>query len=327
MKILVSGAGGFLGQHLVQLLLKRGHTVRAIFRSPPAVYPSWIDNVEPIYADLLRDRLEDLFNGIDAVIHLAGVTRATLNSTPCLSVAATERFLEAMAGSKANRLIHISSLSIYDWSRATEVLDETTPVLSDLDGMGEYAISKVRQEALVLKYAQTNTWDVTVLRPGFIWGPGRAEVAGMGRRWRRLYVLFGPFTELPLCHVDNCSDFIATVVETRAIAYGTFNVIDDCSIKVWRYVFEYMARTKQFGLVLPIPYFFGLQVARLASFATQRILKRTQLPSLLIPRRFEAQFRPVKFSRQRARTQLSWRSPLDFETCLEITYRRTSLTQ
>lgn len=320
MKVLVSGAGGFLGQCLVELLLQRGHAVRAILRLGSAK-PSWIDKVDPFYADLVHDNLLEAFDRIDAVVHLAGVTnrRPGLDSDP--AVVATERLFSAMAPSKARRLIHVSSLSIYDWSLARTILDEHTPVLNDPAGMGEYAAAKLLQETLAYGRARTDGWDLTVLRPGFIWGPGRAEIAGTGRRFWRCYLLIGPFSPLPLCHVANCADSIVAALERPAAAGETFNVVDHNNIKRWRYLYEYIKRTGQFGLVLPVPYGLGFQFVKLASFAARRFLNRSNLPSLLTPRRFEAQFKPLIYGNVKLRDNLHWIAPLDFKTCLSLTYR------
>jgi nucleoside-diphosphate-sugar epimerase len=321
-KILVSGAGGFLGQHLIPALLSRNHSVRAIFRDKANKPPAWIDRVESYYADLAADRLQHAFDGIDVVIHLAGTARCQTSAT-LSSVSPTQNFLRAMARSPAKRLIHLSSLAVYDWSLAKVTLDEDTPIITSFGDVSDYAISKVLQERQVLEYTKANGWDTIILRPGFIWGPDRADIAGMGRRLGRFYLLIGPFTELPLVHVDNCVDLIVKVTELEAIESATFNVIDDTKVKVWRYVYEYIKRTRRYGFALPVPYRLGALIAVFVSKAVRGIMRVRTLPSLLTPRQFEAQFKPLKFSRERTRTVLNWQPPFDFNSCLDLTYRRT----
>jgi hypothetical protein len=48
--------------------------------------------------------------------------------------------------------------------------------------------------------------------------------------------------------------------------------------------------------------------------------KKGRLPSLLTPRRFEAQFKPVRFSNRKLREKLQWKPPLNFDECLSTTY-------
>jgi len=314
MKVLVSGAGGFLGQAVVDRLLKRGHHIRAIVR-PASPIPDWPSEVEIFRADLrVSDKLEDAFNGVDAVLHLASATSGSEDTQFASTVVATERFLDAMAKSPVKRLVLVSSLVVYDWSRAQAILSEETPLLKDVYAMGGYTIAKAWQERVVSKYAKDHGWDLTIMRPGFIWGYQHAKIAGMGRHVGRLYLMFGPFTRLPLTHVTNCADCLVTALERPAAVGETFNIIDGDDIRVWQYVREYARRTGQRGIPMPIPYRLGLGLAWLAS-SVSRILfgKKGKLPSLLMPRRFEAQFKPVRFSNRKLAEKLGWAPPQTFD--------------
>jgi nucleoside-diphosphate-sugar epimerase len=216
MRALVSGAGGFLGRYVVDRLLQRGHSVRAILR-PASLQPAWNGNVEIFRADLrVYEELASVFDGIDVVFHLAAATSGGEETQFASSVIATERFLGAMAESPVKRLVHVSSLVVYDWAHAKGVMDENTPLLSNIYTMGAYTIAKVWQERVVFRFAKSNSWDVTIMRPGFIWGPRRTEIAGMGRRIGRINLMFGPFTRLPLSHVANCADSLVSAAENQA---------------------------------------------------------------------------------------------------------------
>lgn len=321
MKVLVTGAGGFLGQHIIEALQARGHSVRALIR-PAAAEPNSSSPLEIIRADLRNvDNLMSAFDGMDAVIHAAAGTAGNEDAQFASSVIGTERFVKAMAQSRVKRLVLISSLVVYDWSRAKRELTEETSLESRLYDMGPYTIAKVWQERVVAQYASVHGWDLTIMRPGFLWGRGHAAIAGMGRHFGRIYLLFGPFTRLPLSHVINCADCIVTALECPAAIGETLNVIDDDQIRVWRYVREYAKGTQQPGFFVPIPYFVGLGLAQLASMASRLLFgKRGKLPSLLVPRRFEAQFKPIRFSTRKLRKTLAWRPLLSFRDCLASTY-------
>jgi nucleoside-diphosphate-sugar epimerase len=323
MRILISGAGGFLGQRVVDHFLVRGHSVRAILR-PKSEVPLWINKVDAYFADLVRDDLGKAFDGVEAVVHLAGVTSHPFGRDPSSSVMATERLLAAMTRTDVRRIVHVSSLVVYDWSLAETILDENSPVLSNATDMGEYTVSKLGQEQLIWKSAQENELSLTVLRPGFIWGAGRADIAGMGRRFARFYLSIGPLATLPLCHVENCADAVVAATENPAAVGEIFNVIDHNGVRRWRYLYEYMRGTGQFGMVFPVPYNLGLQFAKLASFIGSRFFGIRRLPSLLTPRRFDAQFKPLAYSNEKIERKLNWNGLLDFEACLKATYRSTS---
>jgi UDP-glucose 4-epimerase len=322
MKVLVSGASGFLGRYVVDQLLKRGHGVRAIIR-PAAAEPTWAGEVEIFRADLrVHDHLERAFDGVDAVIHLAAATSGDEDSQFASTVVATERFLDAMVHSSVKRLVHVSSLVAYDWSRVRSMMDEESPLVTDIYGMGGYTIAKVWQERVVFKLAKAHSWDLTVMRPGFIWGPEHTKIAGMGRQFGRVHVMFGPYVRLPLTYVANCADCIVAVLERPAAVGETFNVVDSDQIRVWRYVREYVRQRGERAYLLPVPYYLGFGVALFAS-VTSRILfgKKGKLPSLLVPRRFESQFKPVRFSTRKLKEKLAWSPPLAFDQCLDLTYK------
>ncbi len=321
MKVLVTGAGGFLGRHVIDCLLERGHGVRAIIR-PASAAPKWKGEVEIFRADLrVSDNLASAFEGINAVLHLAAATSGDEDVQFASTVVGTERFLAAMVKSSVKRLIHVSSLVVYDWGHAKGIIDENTPLLSNPYRMGGYTIAKLWQERVVAKFAQAHSWNLTIMRPGFIWGAQHAEIAGMGRHIGRAYIMFGPLTRLPLCHVANCASCLVAAVENPAAIGRTFNLVDGDDIRVWRYLREYTRRTGQRALLLPVPYIVGYGVANLAS-VTSHILFRNKgkLPSLLTPRRFESQFKPVRFSNRELKLILAWNPPLNFHQCLRLTY-------
>jgi len=321
MRVLVSGAGGFLGRHVVDRLLQRGHVVRAILR-PAAPAPPWPRDVEIFRADLRVDnRLVAAFADVGAVVHLAATVTGSEDVQFASTVVATERFLEAMVHASVKRIVHVSSLVVYDWSRARRIMDEDTPLLANAYEMGGYTIAKTWQERVVARYAKAYSLDLTVMRPGFIWGPDHAELAGMGRHLGRLYLMFGPRTRLPLTHVVNCADCLVAAAESQAAIGQTFNVIDDDDVRVWRYVAEFARRTGRRGVMMPIPYRVGLGVAQLAALTSGALYGRKgKLPSLLMPRRFEQQFKPIRFSNRKVASLLGWKPRLSFAECLDVSF-------
>jgi nucleoside-diphosphate-sugar epimerase len=323
MKVLVTGGGGFLGHSVVNCLLARGHEVRAIVR-PSSPKPLWRDTVEVFRADLrVQEDLVSAFDGVDAVLHLAAATSGNEDLQFASTVVATERFLDAMSKSTVKRLIHVSSLVVYDWSKAKSCMDETTPLENKPYAMGGYTIAKIWQERVVSRFAKLHSWDLTIVRPGFIWGAGHAQIAGMGRQFGGVYLLFGPFTRLPLSHVDNCADCLVTAIENPAASGEILNIIDSDDIRVWRYAREYARRSGQRGLLLPVPFRVGLGVAQLAAFTSRMLFgNKGKLPSLLTPRRFESQFKPIRFSNQRARARLNWKPRFSFEQCLDLSFNK-----
>jgi nucleoside-diphosphate-sugar epimerase len=325
MRVLVSGGGGFVGRYVVERLFQRGHTVRAVIRRSSHT-PTWPREIEIFRADLrAHDNLLSAFDGIDAVLHLAAATSGNEDFQFASTVVGTERFLEAMTRSSVKRLVHVSSLVVYDWGRVKDIMDEDTPLLKNPYELGPYAVAKTWQERIVARFSEAHSWDLTILRPGFIWGPQHAQIAGMGRQHGRIYLMFGPFTRLPLCHVVNCADCLTAAIENPAAIGETFNVIDGDKIRVWRYAREYTRRNSKSGFLIPIPYRFGIGLAHLASFTSRTLFgKKGTLPSLLTPRGFESQFKPIRFSNRKLTQVLNWKPIMSFDECLDFTFRQTT---
>jgi len=308
LKTLVTGANGFLGSHVVSALLQRGHTVRALLRptsgNPPA---KWRGQAEIVRADLRAPQaLDKLFDNIDVLVHIAAMMRGTPEAKFAGTVVGTEKLLECMRrAGQTRRLVLASSFSVYDWTAAKKSLTEDSLIESKPFERDGYAVAKIWQERLTRRMAEENGWTLTVLRPGFIYGAGGVEVAGAGMRAGSVFLVIAPFACPPLTHVENCAAAFADAAEKGAP--GTFNIVDDERISAWRYAGRLLKNSKH-SLRVPIPYHAGLAAAYLAK-ATSRLLfppKGGKLPSILIPRRYRARFRPLQFDNRRAKETLGW---------------------
>jgi len=325
LKVLITGANGFLGRHVVDQFLKRGHAVRAMVRPAASVDPlAWPAGVEVFRADLRASRdLESACEGVDVLVHLAAAVKGGEDAQFAASVVGTERLLAAMARTSTRHLVLASSFSVYDWGAIRGELTEESPVehgpgLYERDG---YAVAKVWQERVARRMAGEHGWDLTVLRPGFIWGRGNEYLAGLGQKVGPVHLVFGGSTRLPLTHVENCADcFAEATVNPKAIGQ-TFNVVDDSGVPVKDYLRDYLKGTKARGRGVPIPYPLAILGVRAAQWTSRRLFRgKGKLPSILMPARFEARFKPLRFDNRKLREVLGWSPPLDPAERLRRTY-------
>lgn len=326
MKALVTGASGFLGQHVVRALLSRGHSVRALVRPATKLESlGWPTSVELFRADLRAARdLVSAFEGIEVLVHLAASVGGGEDAQFAATVVGTERLLEAMARSSCRRLVLASSFAVYDWSATKGTLDERSPVEAgaDLYARDGYTIAKSWQERVTRRFAQKHGFGLTVLRPGFIWGRDHGYLAACGQQIGSLHVVIGPFSHLPLTHVENCADLFALAAADPRAKGETFNVVDGEGERIWSYLGDYLRGTGERGFRIPVPYEAAHSFVRLA-FAT--VFRRNpKLPNVLIPCRFEARLKPLRYTNRHARDVLGWHPPLDYAECLSRTYRPTA---
>jgi 2-alkyl-3-oxoalkanoate reductase len=322
MRALVTGAGGFLGRHVVGALLARGIEVRAMVRpAAPLEALRWSPSVEVFRADLRTSHeLPRAFEGVDVLLHLAAVVSGSEDAQFAGTVVGTERLLDAMAASACRRLVLCSTFSVYDYSSTRRTLDEDSPLhqVPDVYTRDGYTVAKWWQERVTRGFAEKHGFELTVLRPGFIWGRDHDYLAALGLQVGRHHLVIGPLTRIPMTHVENCADVFALAAADPRARGKTFNVVDSPGERIWSYLSDHMRGSAQPGWRLPIPYWLAISMVRLA-FAT--VFRRaTKVPSILIPRRFESRLKPLRFENRKLRETLGWTPPLDYRQCLARTY-------
>jgi 2-alkyl-3-oxoalkanoate reductase len=235
-------------------------------------------------------------------------------------VVGTERLLLAMARSSCRRLVLASSFSVYDWSAIHGVLDETSPLepVPDLYRRDGYSIAKAWQERIVRRTAAEHGFDVTVLRPGFIWGRDHAELAALGIQVGKLQLVIGPGTRMPMTHVDNCAHLFALAAVDERARGETFNVVDGPGERIWSFLGDFLRGTGQRRLRIPLPYPLAYWVVWLAFHTVFR--RNLKLPQILIPCRLESRLKPLGYTSQHARKHLDWTPPLSYAQCLQRTF-------
>lgn len=253
MKLLVSGASGFLGQRVVAQALAAGHRVRAIVRPATSVdHLEWPPEVEVFRADL-RGGVDLLpaFDGIDVLIHLAAGMEGTDEQRFQATVAGTERLLDAMALSCTRRLVLASSFYVYDWGRVRRTLTEECDIHATSDICDGYTTAKVWQERVVRQMAERHGWELIVMRPGFIWGRGAELPPRVGFRVGGTLAVVGPWSDAALTHVDNCAGYFVKAAEQTDLTNETLNVIDGHRVSAWSFAHQCLANRRPDGWRIP----------------------------------------------------------------------------
>ena len=322
MRALVTGANGFLGRHVVCALMARSMEVRAVVRPAARLEAlGWPSSVEIFRADLRTSReLQRAFDGVDVLLHLAAVVSGGEDAQFAGTVAGTERLLDAMAASTCRRLVLCSSFSVYDYSSTSGTLDEGAPLhqVPNVYTRDGYTISKWWQERVTRRLVEKHGWELTVLRPGFIWGRDHGYLAALGQQLGRHHLVIGPLTRMPMTHVENCADVFALAAMDPRARGQTLNIVDGPGERIWSYLADHMRGSGERGWRLAVPYWLAIRVVRLASATVFR--RATKVPSILIPDRFESRLKPLRFENRRLRETLDWSPPLDYQQCLARTY-------
>ena len=166
--ILVTGGTGFIGTHLLERLVANGEAVRALVRRTrlPRVLPA---GVETVYGDLASGAgIADALRGADAVIHLAGVTKALRTRGLLHRQCTCHRTIGARHGRARIRLVHVSSLAAIGPSTSGALLGEDAAP----HPLTHYGKSKLEAERVVRDLAP----DAVIVRPPVVYGPRDTDV-------------------------------------------------------------------------------------------------------------------------------------------------------
>jgi len=189
--VLVTGATGFLGEHLCRVLVERGHTVRGLARSRSAVLAEL--GVETIRGDVLDGpELDRALQGVSAVFHLAGAVSRDPDDAQRmmrLHVDGTRRVLERMAaagggasggGASPRRMVLSSTSGTIGVSKDEEILDESAPYAEEIVAGWPYYASKIYQERLAFEHGKRLGIEVVAVNPSLLLGPGDRRLSSTG---------------------------------------------------------------------------------------------------------------------------------------------------
>lgn len=168
--LLISGASGFLGRHIVEKAIRRGLEVRCTGRS--ATPPIELPNYRP--ADLTdAHQVKPLVESIDVVIHSAGLAHQFGKQTDAeqrfqqVNVEATRNIVQAAVDSGVKRFVLVSSVSVYGSQKTSPV-----PENAACRPVGHYAVSKWEAERVAIEIANRSNMQLTILRMATIYGAG-----------------------------------------------------------------------------------------------------------------------------------------------------------
>ena len=185
-KVLVTGAGGFIGSHLVEKLVTLGSNVKAFVRYNSRndyglieELPMHIQNEIEVVTGNLRDSdsVKYAVKGVDVVFHLGAVisipySYISPDNTVATNVIGTLNVLNAVKEYKVEKMVHTSSSEVYGTAQYVPI-DEKHP----LQAQSPYAASKIGADKLVESYYLSYNLPVTTVRPFNTYGPRQSSRA------------------------------------------------------------------------------------------------------------------------------------------------------
>jgi dihydroflavonol-4-reductase len=232
MRVLVTGATGFVGSHLVEALVQRGHEVKVLARRTSD--QRWLRGI-PLtwcWGDLgVPLSLQEALQEVDWVFHVAGVTKA-LGYAAYMAVNArgTRHLMEACLreGEPPSRVVLVSSLAASGPCGLNEAKRESDPCLP----VSHYGISKFEGERIALSYA--DRVSLVMVRPPVVYGPRDRDVLTFFRMIKGGWNLTLGGGERYLCmlHVEDLVQGVLLAAEAQVSSGSTF-FLSDGQVHSW----------------------------------------------------------------------------------------------
>lgn len=245
MKVLVTGASGFLGGHVVHSLVEAGHTVRALVRPTSDVRD--LAGIALAQGDLdAQTGLTAATAGMDAVVHCAAKVddAGSYEAFARTNLAGTEALLRAARASGVRRFVFVSSPSVVMDGRDQVRIDESTPYPSRY--LHPYAKTKALAEQAV-HAAHGDAMQTISLRPRGIWGPGDwsgpiPRLLDRMARGRLPDLSGGRRVLADMCFVTSAAWACVLAVQAERVHGRACFVTDDAPVDVWAFARELAAR-------------------------------------------------------------------------------------
>lgn len=183
-KILVTGADGFIGSHLAELLVRKGYSVKAFVQYNSFGRRGWLDTSTlvgemEIYSGDVRDPhgVHTALRGCAAVLHLAALIAIPYSyhspdTYVDTNIKGTLNILQAARDLDIQRVVHTSTSEVYGTARFVPITEE-----HPLQGQSPYSATKIGADQLALSFYRSFQTPVAVLRPFNTYGPRQSARA------------------------------------------------------------------------------------------------------------------------------------------------------
>jgi nucleoside-diphosphate-sugar epimerase len=328
-RILVTGSNGFIGVRVVKTLLEYGFSNLRCFIRPSSRLDrlekalSRFDagkNVELVTGDLFsRDDCRKAAEGVSIIYHLAAGMEKSFAGAFMNSALGTRNVMDAfLQCGKPKRFVNVSSFAVYSTLslKRGDLLDESCPLEdSPQERFDAYGFGKLKQEELVKEYGRKYELPYVIVRPGYVFGPGKQELSGrVGIGTFGFFIQVNGSNCLPLTFVDNCAEAIVLAGLKANVDGEIFNVVDDKLPTGRQFLKVYKKKMKSFRSIR-IPYFAGYGLCSL--WEQYAKWSKNQVPPAFNRRRCAAEWKRNRYSNQKLKDLLDWKPRVPMEKALE----------
>ena len=238
MRNLITGATGFVGSHIAERLKKEGEDVVALVRQTSNTKFLESIGIKLVYGDLTNlESVKKAMKGIDKVYHSAAIVGEWISHKEAhqINVEGTKNLLESAKTEKVKQFIYISSLAVLGMKDH----HGTPPYDPYLKSHDPYIDTKIDSEKLVLGYHGVYDLPVTVVRPGFIFGPRDPKLLPriLERLKNNKFMFIGDAkNKMNIIYIDNLVDAILLAGRNKRAIGRIYNVTNGSNITIEEFV-------------------------------------------------------------------------------------------
>jgi nucleoside-diphosphate-sugar epimerase len=255
MNILITGASGFIGRHLVRRLAKTEDNIICLVRSEKKVRRYLPSNIRLVYADLgnYEGLRKELDSSVDMIFHCAGyVSNRGKAMLERVNVLGTENICRLALELKVKKFIYLSSVAVVSANRETPLVEET-----DYRASNPYGESKIKAERVVLDYRERGL-KISILRPSMVYGedePHLLKLLLLLLRFRLYPILGRADNKFHLVYVESVVDAMIYAAEESSFTQEPVFIADK-EVLSYREVVDTMAA----AIGAPLPFRIPEQV-------------------------------------------------------------------
>lgn len=318
-RVLITGASGFLGRRMVEMLVERGYQVRALVRKTSRIDPLRLPGVEIFYGDVTdAQSLQPAFAGIDYVVHAVADTSGTEAGARLVTIQGTRNILDLCASHPVRKLVYISSCSVYGVAECQvgQVVDENASLERFPERRGAYSWGKLAAEKLVTDFMARGKIPAVCLRPGTIYGCGGENYTPMlGFSFGdKVFAVIGDGRfVLPLVYVDNLVEAIRVAMLEDKSSGQIYTVVDPRQVDKKRYMDHFIRKLHPRASFLYVPYSL-LSAAVSVQEKVFGLLKRRPVMTLY---RLKSSQNPIIYDPAKIMQELNWHPLVSFEEAVQ----------
>ncbi len=306
LRVLVTGATGHVGPPVARKLVENGYQVRALVRGLSRTRELERLGVELIYGDV-RDleSLKRAAQDVDVIVHMAAGVKGSIDFILNSCVRGTENVAKAARSASVQRVVYLSSMAIYDFSklRNGDEIGPDSPLDEQAEARSAYALGKRRAEDVALAEMRRDGPAWTILRPSYIARDGADASSAVGVKIVNLLVCFGtPGRTIRLIHGEEVATAILGILQTQATRGQVFT-ISEKPIVLGDFVRHCMRADSETRIhVLYLPYSVAWMMVR----ALQLLNSVTGKGPAMSMRRIHYLYRDLKVNTKAIQEAIGW---------------------